>query len=238
MQAARARHCAARSAAPPRASAAKSGTPRADALRAAPSRLNARSPLRRTRGHDETAAAALPPRRASSVVTEEAPLPNFSELTAPAPGSAAELRRRQEAPDAARQRLEERWAQPSAAGPAGLSLSGRPETAIATRNAAALAPHAAAATADDLDGSTVRRAPLNVRGQRLHATRTLAQLRALSRSRATSRRACADLRRPTQRLHAVRAPAAPRCLSRRRAEQPARVCARRTGGQSLSARSC
>jgi hypothetical protein len=116
------------------------------------------------------------------------------------PAAAAELRRSNAQQDVARLRLEAHWA----AAPAGRDFADVGDIGSVQR---AAIPRAA--DDDGEAGSTVRRAPLNVRGQRLLASRTLAQQRALSLSRATSRRACFESRRPVQRLHPVRPHAAP-----------------------------
>jgi hypothetical protein len=206
MQALRA--CAARASARP---SGLQGMPAAAApaapLRAAALRRGAHSP----RG---SAASAVPPRRAATASsTAEAPLLPIIEPVAPlrpeAPGepaAAAELRRSNAQQDVARLRLEAHWA----AAPAGRDFADVGDIGSVQR---AAIPRAAddddEADDDGEAGSTVRRAPLNVRGQRLLASRTLAQQRALSLSRATSRRACFESRRPVQRLHPVRPHAAP-----------------------------
>lgn len=204
MQALRA--CAARASARPARQGLKPTAEPAPTLRTAPLRRAAHSPLR------GSAASAVPPRLAAATAsTAEAPLKPISEPAAAppprpdAPGAAAELRRSDAQQDVARLRLEARWSAP----PAGHDLALASDTIGVSR----ALPRAADAADDEADdgeaGSTVRRAPLNVRGQRLLASRTLAQQRALSLSRATSRRACFESRRPVQRLHPVRPHAAP-----------------------------
>ena len=204
--------CAAPRASARTASAMRQGRPEAApaAPRAAPPRRSARSPLR------ETVAAAVPPRRAAVSIAEAPTLPSVlhgaPQPPVDAPGTpAAELRRRSDAQDAARLRLEQHWVAGPAVALAG-DFQGLPEDIGSESRPMPLAADSEDDAHDDSGVATVRRAPLTVRGQRLHANRSLAQQRALSLSRATSRRACFDSRQPVQRLHPVRR--TPRCAVR------------------------